>query len=45
MRRKHNLEKLFLRTKSQHENEKKIVEDIRKIDSKIKKLEKEEKVY
>ena len=32
MRWKHNLEKLFLRTKAQHESEKKIVEDIWKID-------------
>lgn len=45
MRRKHNLEKLFLRTKSQHESEKTIVEGIWKIDSRIKKLEKEERAY
>ena len=43
MRRKHNLEKLFVRTKSQHENEKKIVEDLKKLDMKIKKLERDEK--
>lgn len=40
---KYNLDKLFLWTKSQHESEKKIVEDIKKIDSRIKKLEKEER--
>ena len=33
VRRKYNLDKLFLRTKSQHESEKTIVEDIKKIDS------------
>ena len=43
MRRKCNLEKLFLRTKDQQEKEKQLIADMKKIDQKIKKEEKEEK--
>ena len=42
-RRKINLEKLFSRTKVECENEKKIVDDLKKLDAKIKKLERDEK--
>ena len=42
-RRKFNMEKIMSRTKAEFESEKKIVEDLKKFDLKIKKLEKEEK--
>jgi hypothetical protein len=42
-RRKYNLEKLFMRTKEQVEKEKVLLASLKKIDSKIKKEEKEER--
>lgn len=43
MRRKNNLEKLFMRTKDQMEREKAMQLELKKIEQKIKKEEKEEK--
>jgi len=43
VRRKSNLEKLFMRTKEQHEKEKQMQAEAKKLEQKIKKEEKEEK--
>ncbi len=43
VRRKCNLEKLFMRTKEQHEKERQLLQEAKKIEQKIKKEEKEEK--
>ena len=43
VRRKNNLEKLFMRTKEQVEREKYLIQVLKKIDQKLKKEEKEEK--
>eukprot|EP00347_Sterkiella_histriomuscorum_P001401 403372177 len=43
IKRKCNLEKLFLRTKEQHEKEKLLIAELKKLEQKIKKEEKEEK--
>lgn len=43
VRRKCNLEKLFMRTKEQHEKERALLQEAKKIEQKIKKEEKEEK--
>ena len=43
VRRKQNLEKIFTRTKEQLEKEKQLIANLKKIDSKIKKEEKEER--
>lgn len=43
VRRKYNLEKLFSRTREQIEKEKLLLSNLKKIDSKIKKEEKEER--
>lgn len=43
MKRKCNLEKLFMRTKDQHEKEKQLVAELKKLEQKIKKEEKEER--
>ena len=43
VRRKYNLEKVFMRTKEQHEKEKHMVAGLKKIEQKIKKEEKEER--
>lgn len=45
VRRKVNNEKLFLRTKEQHEKEKVLVAELKKLDQRIKKEEKEEKNF
>ena len=44
VRRKNNLEKLFMRTKDQVEREKYLIQALKKIDQKLKKEEKEEKM-
>ena len=43
MKRKCNLEKLFMRTKEQHEKEKYMIAELKKLETTIKKQEKEEK--
>ena len=43
VKRKCNIEKLFLRTKEQHEKEKLLVSELKKLEQRIKKEEKEEK--
>lgn len=43
VRRKLNMEKIFLRTKDQHEKEKSYIQNLKFIDNKIKKIEKDEK--
>ena len=43
VRRKFNLEKVFMRTKEQHEKEKHMVASLKKIEQKLKKEEKEER--
>jgi len=43
VRRKNNLEKLFLRTKDQQDREKQLLTEMKKLEQKIKKEEKEEK--
>ena len=43
VRRKNNLEKIFMRTKDQIEREKYCLSELKKIDQKLKKEEKEEK--
>lgn len=43
MRRKYNLEKIFMRTKEQVEKEKQIMANLKKIEGKIRKEEKEER--
>jgi len=43
VKRKCNLEKLFMRTKDQHEKEKQLVAELKKLEQKIKKEEKEER--
>ena len=43
VKRKCNMEKLFLRTKEQHEKEKVLIGELKKMEQRIKKEEKEEK--
>ena len=45
VKRKINYEKLLMRTKEQHEKEKILVGEIKKLDQRIKKEEKEEKNF
>jgi len=43
LRRKHNMEKIFMRTKEQILKEKELLNTLKKIDIKLKKEEKEER--
>jgi len=45
VKRKCNNEKLFMRTKEQHEKEKALLADLKKLDQRIKKEEKEERNF
>jgi len=45
VKRKCNNEKLFMRTKEQHEKEKILVGELKKLEQRIRKEEKEEKYY